>query len=494
MSANKARRVIDQIRGCSYEEALMILELLLYRACYPILKLVYSAVANASYNTSSSETNLVISKAEVNGALARAQVNVQNVGKYARHPNPEEEDFRDEELLNLGNPRSAEQIATQLPRATGEIIPPPLAPGAKFNITSTMIQLLNLKGLFGGLPGDDPNLHLVTFVTICKSFNNPKVGQNAIQLRSGLYIPPGNWETATTSFGKISMEDMIEKLLKGFEATNSSVTTMKTDLTSISLLSILFIGLENMGSRMADSLIKVGYEVALHDIHALLKYLACAFPGIADHWLYILVLNEKDHKRIIGPYKRVLKLIDEIKNAMEPHFQEAGRVEMPFHLHRSKLHDSLINDPVQSPRPVFGPTNGLFHKISHVSTPPVPLCTPFEEEIDVGAHDMDYVEAQKNYGIEEENEVDAVNLDEDDENIGDAHERELNIARGGRDVGGPTQTRMDPATGQNANPGTYVSVKLVSEAGVEVVNVVVKRLMSLDGLTFRVSDFHEHQI
>ncbi|PHU12177.1 Cytochrome 89A9 [Capsicum chinense] len=32
---------------------------------------------------------------------------------------------------------------------------------------------------------------------------------------------------------------------------------------------------------------------------------------------------------------------------------------------------------------------------------------------------MDYVEAQKNYGIEEENKVYAVNLDEDDENIGE---------------------------------------------------------------------------
>ncbi|PHU30131.1 Beta-glucosidase 12 [Capsicum chinense] len=32
--------------------------------------------------------------------------------------------------------------------------------------------------------------------------------------------------------------------------------------------------------------------------------------------------------------------------------------------------------------------------------------------------------------------------------IGDAHERELNIARGGGDVGGLTQTRMDPAIGQ----------------------------------------------
>nr|YP_010019007.1 ribosomal protein L22 [Primula flaccida]QOJ48622.1 ribosomal protein L22 [Primula flaccida] len=66
MSAHKARRVIDQIRGRSYEETLMILELMPYRACYSILKLVYSAAANASYNMGSDETNLIISKAEVN--------------------------------------------------------------------------------------------------------------------------------------------------------------------------------------------------------------------------------------------------------------------------------------------------------------------------------------------------------------------------------------------------------------------------------------------
>nr|YP_009906863.1 ribosomal protein L22 [Cheirodendron bastardianum]QLI52622.1 ribosomal protein L22 [Cheirodendron bastardianum]UDY68726.1 ribosomal protein L22 [Cheirodendron trigynum] len=65
MSAHKARRVIDQIRGRSYEETLMILELMPYRACYPILKLVYSAAANASYKMDSNESNLVISKAEV---------------------------------------------------------------------------------------------------------------------------------------------------------------------------------------------------------------------------------------------------------------------------------------------------------------------------------------------------------------------------------------------------------------------------------------------
>ena len=66
ISAHKARRVIDQIRGRSYEESLMILELMPYRACYPIFKLVYSAAANASHNMGFNETNLVISKAEVN--------------------------------------------------------------------------------------------------------------------------------------------------------------------------------------------------------------------------------------------------------------------------------------------------------------------------------------------------------------------------------------------------------------------------------------------
>nr|WVD56481.1 ribosomal protein L22 [Sonchus bipontini] len=65
MSAHKARRVIDQIRGRSYEETLMILELMPYRACYPIFKLVYSAAANA-IKIGSNEANLIISKAEVN--------------------------------------------------------------------------------------------------------------------------------------------------------------------------------------------------------------------------------------------------------------------------------------------------------------------------------------------------------------------------------------------------------------------------------------------
>nr|YP_009709627.1 ribosomal protein L22 [Symplocarpus nipponicus]QEX51482.1 ribosomal protein L22 [Symplocarpus nipponicus] len=67
MSAFKARRVIDQIRGRSYEETLMILELMPYRASFPILKLVYSVAANANHNLKLNEADSFISKAEVNG-------------------------------------------------------------------------------------------------------------------------------------------------------------------------------------------------------------------------------------------------------------------------------------------------------------------------------------------------------------------------------------------------------------------------------------------
>nr|YP_010193574.1 ribosomal protein L22 [Phyllospadix iwatensis]QZQ52794.1 ribosomal protein L22 [Phyllospadix iwatensis] len=66
MSVFKARRVIDQIRGRSYEDTLMILELMPYRASYPILKVVYSAAASASHNMGLNEADSYIRRAEVN--------------------------------------------------------------------------------------------------------------------------------------------------------------------------------------------------------------------------------------------------------------------------------------------------------------------------------------------------------------------------------------------------------------------------------------------
>ena len=46
MSPSKVRRVLDQIRGCSFIEALDILSFMPYRACNPILKTLLSAAWN----------------------------------------------------------------------------------------------------------------------------------------------------------------------------------------------------------------------------------------------------------------------------------------------------------------------------------------------------------------------------------------------------------------------------------------------------------------
>ncbi|KAF8377507.1 hypothetical protein HHK36_030889 [Tetracentron sinense] len=81
MSAHKARRVIDQIRGHSYEETLTILELMPYRACYSIFKLVYSAAANASHNMGFNETDSIISKTEAYMALNDIDAAVESFKK-----------------------------------------------------------------------------------------------------------------------------------------------------------------------------------------------------------------------------------------------------------------------------------------------------------------------------------------------------------------------------------------------------------------------------
>jgi large subunit ribosomal protein L22 len=50
MSPFKVRRVLKQICGRSYKEALMILEFMPYASCRPVLQLLQSAAANAQNN------------------------------------------------------------------------------------------------------------------------------------------------------------------------------------------------------------------------------------------------------------------------------------------------------------------------------------------------------------------------------------------------------------------------------------------------------------
>lgn len=63
MSPHKVRRVLDQVRGRSYREALIVLEFMPYRACEPVLKVLRSAVANAENNQGIDPADLVVSQA-----------------------------------------------------------------------------------------------------------------------------------------------------------------------------------------------------------------------------------------------------------------------------------------------------------------------------------------------------------------------------------------------------------------------------------------------
>ena len=62
-SVSKVRRVLDQIRGRTYRDALIMLEFMPYRSTGPITKVLRSAVANAEHNLGLDPSALVITTA-----------------------------------------------------------------------------------------------------------------------------------------------------------------------------------------------------------------------------------------------------------------------------------------------------------------------------------------------------------------------------------------------------------------------------------------------
>ena len=63
MSPSKIRRVLRQIQGKTYSEALSLLEFMPYASCAPIIKVLRSATANARNNFGMDERKLVIKSA-----------------------------------------------------------------------------------------------------------------------------------------------------------------------------------------------------------------------------------------------------------------------------------------------------------------------------------------------------------------------------------------------------------------------------------------------
>merc|ERR1711990_845178 len=78
-SVSKVRRVLDQIRGRSYRDALIMLEFMPYRSTGPITKVLRSAVANAEHNMGLDPSSLVISvaSADMGPAMKRYRPRAQ---------------------------------------------------------------------------------------------------------------------------------------------------------------------------------------------------------------------------------------------------------------------------------------------------------------------------------------------------------------------------------------------------------------------------------
>jgi large subunit ribosomal protein L22 len=66
LSPIKVGRVLDQIRGKDYQEAILMLQFMPYRACISIKKILESAASNAEHNNGMSKSTLLIRQAFVN--------------------------------------------------------------------------------------------------------------------------------------------------------------------------------------------------------------------------------------------------------------------------------------------------------------------------------------------------------------------------------------------------------------------------------------------
>jgi large subunit ribosomal protein L22 len=88
IAPNKVRRVLNQIRGKSYSEALMILEFMPYSACKPILQVLQSAGSNAENNKGLKKADLEITKAYADAGpiLKRFRPRAQGRGYKIQKP------------------------------------------------------------------------------------------------------------------------------------------------------------------------------------------------------------------------------------------------------------------------------------------------------------------------------------------------------------------------------------------------------------------------
>lgn len=84
MAPNKIRRILRQIQGKSYEEALMLLTFMPHASCEPIIKVLRSAAANAKNNAGFNEADLTITKASADQGPVMKRIRPRAQGRAYR--------------------------------------------------------------------------------------------------------------------------------------------------------------------------------------------------------------------------------------------------------------------------------------------------------------------------------------------------------------------------------------------------------------------------
>lgn len=88
ISPFKVRRITDLLRGCSFEDSLMILSFMPYRSCIPVFKVLRSAASNAQQRFGVPKSSLFVSEIRVNAGpvLKRFRPRAQGRGFRIRKP------------------------------------------------------------------------------------------------------------------------------------------------------------------------------------------------------------------------------------------------------------------------------------------------------------------------------------------------------------------------------------------------------------------------
>ena len=82
------------------------------------------------------------------------------------------------------DPKHTTEAMNNIADSDGPLVLPPLPPGRTFVVTSILMQMLTTRGLFSGLPSEDPHDHISKVRTVCKScVGRPDLDLDVIGLR-----------------------------------------------------------------------------------------------------------------------------------------------------------------------------------------------------------------------------------------------------------------------------------------------------------------------